>query len=187
MPKSLPRCPVETTLLLIDNRWKPLIWCAIFYGKKRFGEIRKTVGNISTKVLTTNLRSMEECGLLTRKMYPEIPPKVEYSLTKLGFSLELILYAMVDWGSAYKYEHEKKMPIRTKEGILMIIQKAERKDLQEILDLQYLAYQSEAQLLDNPNIPPLKQTLEEFEKEFDVGTVLKVVDENYVIVGSVRA
>ena len=69
----------------------------------------------------------------------------------------------------------------------MIIQKAERKDLQEILDLQYLAYQSEAQLLDNPNIPPLKQTLEEFEKEFDVGTVLKVVDENDVIVGSVRA
>lgn len=69
----------------------------------------------------------------------------------------------------------------------MIIQEAEKKDLQEILNLQYLAYQSEAQLLNNPNIPPLKQTIEEIEKEFSDGIFLKVVDEDDVIVGSVRA
>ena len=187
MQKTLPRCPVQTTLLLIDNRWKPLIWCSIFYGKKRFGEIRKTIGNISTKVLTTNLRSMEECELITRKIYPEIPPRVEYSLTTLGLSLEPILYAMVDWGSEYKYVHEKKMPIRTKEGMLMTIQEVEKKDLQQILDLQYLAYQSEAQLLNNPNIPPLKQTIEELEMEFESNIMLKVIDESDVIIGSVRA
>lgn len=187
MKKPLPRCPVETTLLLIDNRWKPLIWCAIFYGKKRFGEIRKVVGKISTKVLTTNLRSMEEDGLITRKMFQEIPPRVEYSLTELGYSLKPILYAMVDWGTSYKYEHEKKIPIRTKEGVLMTIQKAEKKDLKEILDLQYLAYQSEAKLLNNFDIPPLKQTLEEVEKEYNNGIFLKVIDENEGIVGSVRA
>jgi ribosomal protein S18 acetylase RimI-like enzyme len=82
--------------------------------------------------------------------------------------------------------NEKKMPIRTKEGILMVIQEAKRKDLQEILDLQYLAYQSEAQLLNNSNIPPLKQTLEELEKEFEIGKILVVIDEHDKIIGSVR-
>lgn len=185
--QSLPRCPVETTLLLIDNRWKPLIWCAIFYGKKRFGEIRKNVGKISTKVLTLNLRSMEACGLITRKIYPEIPPRVEYSLTKLGYSLEPILYSMVDWGTKYKFDKEHKIPIRTKNGILLTIQKADKNDLQEILNLQYKAYQSEAKLLNNSEIPPLKQTLNEIEKEFDDGIILKVINEDNFVVGSIRA
>lgn len=187
MKDLLPRCPVETTLLLIDNRWKPLIWCAIFYEKKRFGEIRKNVGKISTKVLTTNLRSMEDDGLITRKIFPEIPPRVEYSLTEMGYSLKPILYAMVEWGSNYKYENEKIMPMRTTGGILMTIQRAVKNDMQEILQLQYLAYQSEAQLFENPNIPPLSQTLEDIEEEFDTGIFLKVQNEDNLIVASVRA
>lgn len=182
----LPRCPVETTISLIDNRWKPLIWCAIFYGKKRFGEIRKNIGGISTKVLTANLRSMEDAGLLTRTVFPEIPPRVEYNFTDFGRSLEKVLYAMVDWGATYKYELEGIMPIRTKTGILLAVSKARKEDLREILDLQYVAYQSEAELLGNKDIPPLKQSFEDIEDEFSKSLFLKVTDENEKIVGSVR-
>jgi len=183
---KLPRCPVETTISLIDNRWKPLIWCAIFYGKKRFGEIRKNIGAVSTKVLTSNLRSMEETGLLIRTIFPEIPPRVEYELTPLGRSLETVLYAMVEWGSGYKYDQEEIMPIRTSDGILLAISKAKKEDLKEILDLQYVAYQSEATLLGNKDIPPLKQSLEDIEKESESSLILKVIDDSEKIVGSVR-
>lgn len=100
--KSLPECPVEITLSLIENRWKVLILRELLNGTKRFGEIRKALGNISTKVLTANLRSMEQTGLLTRKVYSEVPPKVEYTLTELGYSLKPILFAMVEWGLNYK-------------------------------------------------------------------------------------
>lgn len=186
MDKPLPRCPVETTLLLISNKWQPLIWCAIYYGNKRFGEISKVVGNISTKVLTTNLRDMEAKGLITRAIFPEVPPRVEYTLTELGLSLKPVLYAMVDWGTNYKLREEGQLPIRTKDGILMIITKAAKEDLPQILQLQYLAYQSEAKLLNNYDIPPLKQTLAEVEAEYDNGTILKVLDGNDNIVGSVR-
>lgn len=187
MMTPLPRCPVETTLLLIDNRWKPLIWCALYYGKKRFGEIRKVVGKVSTKVLTTNLRSMEENGLISRKVFAEVPPRVEYTLTELGLSLKPILYAMVDWGSNYKFNIEGQMPIRTKDGILMIITKATEDDLQTILELQYLAYQSEAKLFNSSDIPPLKQTLQEVKSEYEKGIILKVLDEDNNIIGSARA
>ena len=102
MTKELPACPVETTLMLISDRWKVLIIRDLLEGTKRFGELKKSVGNISQKVLTVNLRSMEESGLLTRKVYPEVPPKVEYTLTETGYSLKPILDAMVAWGTKYK-------------------------------------------------------------------------------------
>lgn len=187
MEKPLPRCPVETTLSIINNKWQPLIWCAIYYGKKRFSEISKIVGTISTKVLTSNLREMETKGLITRTVFPEIPPRVEYELTELGLSLKPVLYAMVDWGTDFKLKKEGQLPIRTKDGILMMITKAEKKDLSKILELQYLCYQSEAKLLNNWNIPPLKQTLDEMQGEYEKGIILKALDENDKIIGSVRA
>ncbi len=102
MKKELPACPVETTLMLISDRWKVLIIRDLLDGTKRFGELKKSIGTISQKVLTSNLRSMEESGLLTRKVYPEVPPKVEYTLTETGYSLKPILDAMVKWGTEYK-------------------------------------------------------------------------------------
>ena len=102
MEKNLPACPVETTLMLISDRWKVLIIRDLLDGTKRFGEIKKSVGNVSQKVLTANLRSMEDSGLLTRKVYPEVPPRVEYTLTQTGYSLKPILDAMVEWGTEYK-------------------------------------------------------------------------------------
>ena len=102
MEKNLPACPVETTLMLISDRWKVLIIRDLLDGTKRFGEIKKSIGNVSQKVLTANLRSMEASGLLTRKVYPEVPPRVEYTLTKTGYSLKPILDAMVEWGTEYK-------------------------------------------------------------------------------------
>lgn len=92
--KEFPKCPVETTLLLISDKWKVLIIRDLLPGKKRFGELKKSIGTISQKVLTSNLRAMEESGLISRKVYPEVPPKVEYSLTELGYSLKPILDAM---------------------------------------------------------------------------------------------
>lgn len=86
--KEFPKCPVETTLLLISDKWKVLIIRDLLPGKKRFGELKKSIGTISQKVLTSNLRAMEESGLISRKVYPEVPPKVEYSLTELGYSLK---------------------------------------------------------------------------------------------------
>ena len=100
--KELPACPVETTLLLISDRWKVLILRDLLSGTKRFGELKRSVGTISQKVLTSNLRSMEADGLLVRQVYPEVPPRVEYTLTELGKSLKPVLDAMCDWGTGYK-------------------------------------------------------------------------------------
>ena len=102
MTKDLPACPVETTLMLISDRWKVLIIRDLLEGTKRFGELKKSVGKISQKVLTANLRSMEDAGLLTRKVYAEVPPRVEYTLTETGYSLKPVLDAMVAWGTEYK-------------------------------------------------------------------------------------
>ena len=99
-------CPVETTLSLIENKWKIMIIRDLLDGTKRFGELKKTVGNISPKVLTSNLREMEEAGLLVRKIYAEVPPRVEYTLTEEGESLRTVLNAMVEWGNNYK-KHNK--------------------------------------------------------------------------------
>lgn len=100
--ETLPACPVETTLTLISDKWKVLIIRDLLPGTKRFGELKKSIGSVSQKVLTSQLRQMEKSGLLTRKVYPEVPPKVEYSLTELGCSLKPILDAMGDWGEEYK-------------------------------------------------------------------------------------
>lgn len=102
MDKELPNCPVETTLMLISDRWKVLIIRDLLEGTKRFGELKKSIGNVSQKVLTSNLRSMEESGLLTRKVYAEVPPRVEYTLTDTGYSLKPVLDAMLEWGLQYK-------------------------------------------------------------------------------------
>ena len=100
--KTLPACPVETTLTLISDKWKGLILRDLLPGTKRFGELKKTVGNVSQKVLTAQLRQMEDSGLLTRTVYPEVPPRVEYTLTELGYSLKPILDAMWNWGEEYQ-------------------------------------------------------------------------------------
>lgn len=102
MKKELPACPVETTLMLISDRWKVLIIRDLLGGTKRFGELKKSIGHISQKVLTANLRSMEESGILTRKVYAEVPPRVEYTLTETGYSLQPVLDAMIAWGTEYK-------------------------------------------------------------------------------------
>ena len=100
--KKFPACPVETTLVLIGNKWKVLILRDLILGTKRFGELRKSLGGVSQKVLTTQLRDMEEKGLVSRKIYAEVPPRVEYSLTGLGASLKPVLDAMWEWGEMYK-------------------------------------------------------------------------------------
>lgn len=100
--KELPACPVETTLTLIGNKWKVLIIRDLLTGTKRFGELKKSIGSVSQKVLTSQLRAMEEDGLIHREVYAEVPPRVEYSLTELGWSLQSILDAMVSWGNNYK-------------------------------------------------------------------------------------
>ena len=99
--KKLPDCPVETTLMLISDRWKVLILRDLFTGTKRFGELKRSLEGISQKVLTANLKSMEADGLLTRKAYAEVPPRVEYTLTELGKSLRPVIAAMFDWGVDY--------------------------------------------------------------------------------------
>ncbi|MDU6200808.1 MAG: helix-turn-helix domain-containing protein [Flavonifractor plautii] len=100
--KELPACPVETTLMLIGDKWKVLILRDLIPGTKRFGELKKSIGNVSQKVLTAQLRDMEEKGLVSRHVYAEVPPRVEYSLTDLGKSLKPILDAMWTWGESYK-------------------------------------------------------------------------------------
>lgn len=100
--KELPACPVETTLTLIGDKWKVLILRDLLPGTKRFGELKKSIGNVSQKVLTAQLRDMEGSGLINRKVYAEVPPRVEYSLTDLGQSLKPILDAMWNWGEEYK-------------------------------------------------------------------------------------
>ena len=111
MKKELPLCPVETTLLLIGEKWKVLILRDLIDGTKRFGELKKSLGSISQKVLTQQLRDMEEDGLVVRKAYAEIPPRVEYSLTKLGLSLKPILDSMWNWGIEYKVKVNKEINI----------------------------------------------------------------------------
>ena len=99
---ELPLCPVEVTLSLISDRWKLLIIRDLLNGTKRFGELKKSIDNITQKVLTSNLRSMEKDGLIIRKVYAEVPPRVEYSLTETGLSLKPVLSSLADWGMAYR-------------------------------------------------------------------------------------
>ena len=99
---ELPDCPVATTVTLIGSKWKLLIIRNLLSRPWRFNELKKDLDGISQKVLTDSLRSMEEDGLILRTVYPEVPPRVEYSLSSLGESLKPILDSMADWGNAYK-------------------------------------------------------------------------------------
>ena len=102
MKKELPACPVEITMDLIGDKWKVLIIRDLLTGTKRFGELKKSLNGITQKVLTNNLRQMEASGLVNRKVYAEVPPRVEYSLTETGLSLKPILDSMVVWGNSYR-------------------------------------------------------------------------------------
>ena len=99
---KLPACPVETTLSLIGDKWKVLILRDLRPGTKRFGQLRSSLGTVSQKVLTAQLRAMEASGLVVRKVYPEVPPRVEYSLSELGNSMRPIIRAMEQWGLEYQ-------------------------------------------------------------------------------------
>ncbi|MDR3600334.1 MAG: helix-turn-helix domain-containing protein [Desulfosporosinus sp.] len=100
--EEMPACPVATTVQLIGSKWKLLIMRNLLAGTQRFGELKKSIPGISQKVLTDSLRSMEEDGIITRKVYAEVPPRVEYSLNELGESMRPIISAMEQWGTAYK-------------------------------------------------------------------------------------
>ena len=100
--EDLPKCPVETTLALIGEKWKILIIRDLLNGTKRFNELKSLCSGITQKVLTTNLRQMEDDGLVVRKVYKQMPPRVEYTLSDVGYSLAGVLNEMATWGSAYK-------------------------------------------------------------------------------------
>ncbi len=100
--EEMPACPVATTVALIGSKWKLLIIRNLLARPWRFNELKKDLEGISQKVLTDSLHSMEADGIITRTVYPEVPPRVEYSLTELGKSLKPILDSMRAWGEAYK-------------------------------------------------------------------------------------
>lgn len=100
--ENLPKCPVETTLCLIGDRWKILIIRDLLNGTRRFGELKKACSGITQKVLTTKLRVMENDGLIIRKVFNETPPRVEYTLSDVGYSLAPVLNEMASWGTDYK-------------------------------------------------------------------------------------
>ncbi len=99
---ELPECPVATTVQLIGSKWKLLIMRNLLDRPWRFNELKKSLDGISQKVLTDSLRSMEEDGLITRTVYAEVPPRVEYALSDVGESMRPILDAMKEWGTNYK-------------------------------------------------------------------------------------
>jgi DNA-binding HxlR family transcriptional regulator len=117
MSKEQVGCPVEITLALLGNKWKVLILRELFAGTKRFGELSRGVPGISQKMLTQQLRQMEQDNLVQRKIYAEVPPRVEYSLTEIGRSLSPILDAMHKWGTKYRMLNGKKGTGKKKEDI----------------------------------------------------------------------
>lgn len=100
--EEMPACPVATTVALIGSKWKLLIIRNLQMRPWRFNELRKDLAGISQKSLTDSLRSLEDDGLITRTVYPEVPPRVEYALSELGQSLKPILNAMADFGNSYQ-------------------------------------------------------------------------------------
>ena len=106
--RELPACPVETTLMLISDKWKVLILRDLMPGTKRFSELKRSVGHVTQKVLTAQLRQMEESGLVARTVYPEVPPRVEYALSDLGESMRPIIDVMQRWGLEYQARMRQK-------------------------------------------------------------------------------
>ena len=105
--EEMPACPVATTVALIGSKWKLLILRNLLVRPWRFNELKKDLAGISQKILTDNLRSLEADGIITRTVYPEVPPRVEYALSELGESMRPILQAMETWGKAYKKNLEE--------------------------------------------------------------------------------
>lgn len=105
--EELPACPVATTVQMIGSKWKLLILRNLLVRPWRFNELRKNLEGISQKVLTDSLRSMEGDGIVTRTFYPEVPPRVEYSLSELGESMRPIIRAMEQWGLDYKAQNDR--------------------------------------------------------------------------------
>ena len=103
----LPECPVATTVLMIGSKWKLLIMRNLLARAWRFNELQKSIDGISQKALTEALRSMEADGIVSRTVYPEVPPRVEYALTKLGESMRPIIKSMETWGMAYKEQMQE--------------------------------------------------------------------------------
>ena len=106
---ELPKCPVETTLMVIGDKWKVLILRDLMNGTMRFGELKKSIGHVSQKVLTAQLRDMETKGLVIRQVYAEVPPRVEYTLTEDGYSLRPVLEALRVWGEDYQVKYGSSM------------------------------------------------------------------------------
>ena len=110
---DLPACPVETTLSLIGNKWQVLILRdLVLNGTMRFKELQRSIGGISQKVLTSNLRTMEASGIVHREVFAEVPPRVEYSLTELGLTLKPVLDALWAWGEGYKESLRSRQDVR---------------------------------------------------------------------------
>lgn len=104
--ENLPECPVATTVQLIGSKWKLLILRDLLTGAKRYNELRKSLPDISQKVLTSTLKSMVEDGIVIRTSYPEVPPRVEYSLSPLGQSMRPVIKVMEQWGNEYKEKRQ---------------------------------------------------------------------------------
>ena len=111
-------CPVEATVDIIGGKWKSVILFHLMSGKKRFGELRRLLPGVTQRMLTLQLRELEEDGIITRYVYREVPPKVEYSLTDFGKSLEPILIQMRDWGARYMGEEYMQALLKRKRRVL---------------------------------------------------------------------
>lgn len=107
--EEMPACPVATTVALIGSKWKLLILRNLLARPWRFNELKRDLAGISQKVLTDSLRSMEADGIITRTVYPEVPPRVEYALSKLGESMRPVIRSMEEWGKAYKQNNQEEM------------------------------------------------------------------------------
>jgi DNA-binding HxlR family transcriptional regulator len=101
MPKKAVTCPAETALQILEGRWTLLILRALFMSTQRFGELHRTLAGVSHRTLTQQLRQLEGYGLINRKVYPQVPPKVEYSLTALGLTLKPVIDAMHEWAETH--------------------------------------------------------------------------------------
>ena len=107
--EEMPECPVATTVALIGSKWKLLILRNLLARPWRFNELKRDLAGISQKVLTDSLRSMEADGIITRTVYPEVPPRVEYALSELGESMRPVIKSMEEWGTAYKQNNQEEM------------------------------------------------------------------------------
>ncbi len=107
--EEMPACPVATTVALIGSKWKLLILRNLLARPWRFNELKRDLAGISQKMLTDSLRSMEADGIITRTVYPEVPPRVEYALSELGESMRPVIRSMEEWGKAYKQNNQEEM------------------------------------------------------------------------------